>query len=388
MVKGILTAYLTAGSTVRTLGIFFSTLIVGVVSGGRADAGCPHYAGETVYDMGKKAWNVDQFVTIDQFPASTGEALYYALSFGTDSSSFGYMGVQTLGNGDGKAIFSIWNAADKSASPNTGANCVASHGSEDGGKTFAESVQCTKFSVVAGHTYRYRLWKIDGWGAWIMDMNTGVETYLGKIGTPTDTQIDTLQNFTEMWGGAGGCEATKIKSSAIVNYHRPTFNNVAYTAQWKKNNNGLSTFVPFPGSNKNLYAGEYTDFWSGQKGASAAVSTHVVCAADSSAVNVDHPTCMHRGHFGQDCNTVCGGVGELDALHFPAGQAVSVPQCLTTSIAFNGSFRGDATEVGDGKWGCSISGPPGNPAVWRHTNGAWDAAAHDDNIARFCACKN
>jgi hypothetical protein len=224
-----------------------------------------------------------------------------------------------------------------------------------------------------------------------MDMNTGVETFLGKIDTPSSTFITSVNNFTELWGGANDCDAQSIKGSAIVNYHRPTSDNVAHTATWTQDKLGSNTFVPFPGSNTNLFVGTFSDVWSGYGGktTSAVVSAHVICAAGDSAVNVDRPTCMRLGHYGQDCNAVCGGAGHLDTLHFPSGQAVTLPQCVTNSLSFlqqHAPFRGDSTEAEGGKWGCSMTGPPGNPGVWRHTNGTWDASARDDNIARFCAC--
>jgi hypothetical protein len=145
-------------------------------------------------------WNIDQTVRIDQKGASTYWASLWR--WNDDSGSSGaYMGLQTGGHRtDGSegetAIFSVWDATEADG------NCGPFGGEGIG-------VSCTvPFAFVAGRSYRYRLWRLEPgddegqwWGAWIIDLTTGIETRIGAILVPgAATGAIGQSNFAEYFG--------------------------------------------------------------------------------------------------------------------------------------------------------------------------------------------
>ena len=150
------------------------------------------------------AYNVDQDLTVGE---SAG-ASFWALVWKWSGENFGgYIGLQPTGNGPNgqqlgrMAIFSLWNA-----------NAVEAHGAALGGTFGGEGTGYTlrlHYPFEPRHTYRLRMWREEitpegvWWGAWILDRQTGIETYLGRI--RSDSAHETLngqsvENFSEYYG--------------------------------------------------------------------------------------------------------------------------------------------------------------------------------------------
>jgi len=158
---------------------------------------------------------------------------YWAHQFWFHHGDGGYMGLQTDGLIQGKwsgkiAIFSIWKA--NGAQPGPGASAE-----RFGGEGTGWSCRI-KYPWIQGHEYRFRIWAVgkepngeEWWGAWIKDMNTGAETYIGKIRVPASWSWLKSQSvaFTEYFGNIRSCGDTPYAkarlegASADDNRHRP-----------------------------------------------------------------------------------------------------------------------------------------------------------------------
>lgn len=157
-------------------------------------------------------WNIDQRVQITRKAPSS----YWAMQWGFTATpnDGGYMGLQTNGlrfnktTGD-TAIFSLWNA-----NATRGANCGSFAGEGTG-------LSCRLAYPVSTETdYRYRLWRLDAdargqwWGAWIMNLRTGVDTPVGQIRVDrAKTATTTPLNFSEYWGTAVPCGRVPLSTA-------------------------------------------------------------------------------------------------------------------------------------------------------------------------------
>jgi hypothetical protein len=140
-------------------------------------------------------------------------AYFYANNFGfrafeadgVERRGCAYMGLQTDRNGK-RAIFSIWGGTGASSTvpgaivePFTEISCPGYAG---GWHIMAPLAWTT-------HNYRFRVWKLGTyptgteWGAWILDMDTGVETMIGTILVPNSWKgiRSDVVLFTEWYGG-------------------------------------------------------------------------------------------------------------------------------------------------------------------------------------------
>ncbi len=171
--------------------------------------------------QGDEYYNIDQRLSIQQLAPST----YWALTFRfKDMSTGGYMGLQTtkLGSKEGIAIFSLWEA-DSCQKGSTGSYCVDFSG-EGVGKSCR-----IPFNIQLNHIYRLRVWRLENdnlgqwWGAWVKDLDTGIEIHIGKIRVKNAKILKSAPlNFVEYFGGAVSCD--KVPQS-IATYYPPTFNN-------------------------------------------------------------------------------------------------------------------------------------------------------------------
>lgn len=171
--------------------------------------------------QGNDYYNIDQRIKINTLAPST----FWALSVNfVEQASGAYMGLQTKQDGsqNGLAIFSIWDANGCVAGPN-GSYCTDFSGEGTG-----KSVR-VPFQIVPNHTYRFRLWRLEDdengywWGAFIMDENTNVETYLGKIRRQGSAALrNNAVDFVEYFGGALPCDDVPI---SVATFFPPTANN-------------------------------------------------------------------------------------------------------------------------------------------------------------------
>ena len=119
------------------------------------------------------------------------------------SSDGGYLGLQTSGSrfngtsGD-TAIFSLWNA-NAARGPSCG---------QFGGEGNGYSCRLA-YSISTSPFYRYRVWRQNAdaggqwWGAWIQNLSTGTDTYIGSIRVAAGRSAMTnVQNFVEYFGTA------------------------------------------------------------------------------------------------------------------------------------------------------------------------------------------
>ncbi len=141
---------------------------------------------------------------------------YWAMQWGFTATpnDGGYMGLQTDGlrfdrtTGD-TAIFSLWDA-----NATRGANCGAFAGEGTG-------LSCRiAYGIDPQTDYRYRLWRLDAdaqgqwWGAWIMNMKTGVDTPVGQIRVASAKNLTTTPlNFSEYWGTAVPCGEVPVSTA-------------------------------------------------------------------------------------------------------------------------------------------------------------------------------
>lgn len=151
-------------------------------------------------------WNIDQQVLVSRKARNSYWAMQW--SFTAAPSAPGYMGLQTNGlrfdgsSGD-TAIFSLWDANGR-----RGPSCGSFTGEGDG-------LSCRRgYSIRTDTWYRYRTWRLEAdsqgqwWGAWIMNLRTGTETWLGDLRVPRDRDLATPPlNFSEYWGSAVGCDS-------------------------------------------------------------------------------------------------------------------------------------------------------------------------------------
>ena len=153
-------------------------------------------------------WNVDQQMKIQQ----RAKATYWAMLWNWTGATYGgYLGLQTNGQRfDGStgdtAIFSLWNA-NASSGPHCGI-----FGGEGNGYSCRLAYSFTK-----GTYYRYRLWRLtpdsggQWWGAWIENMTTSVDTYIGSIRVSASYTLATgAANFVEYFGTAVPCNMVPV----------------------------------------------------------------------------------------------------------------------------------------------------------------------------------
>jgi hypothetical protein len=121
-------------------------------------------------------------------------------------------------------IFSIWNALDSQA----GNNAVCGKFDGEG-----EGLSCRmKYDWQSGHTYRLRIWKTDTswWAAFIMDITTGKEDYIGKIKVSKSWKglTNNFVLFSEYFGKVSSCDAIPYTK---VTFSNPMADNGTYTAK-------------------------------------------------------------------------------------------------------------------------------------------------------------
>jgi hypothetical protein len=170
------------------------------------------YSSWAFQGSGAGYWDVDQQMKVEQRAPAT----YWAMLWNWTGASYGgYLGLQTNGSRpDGStgdtAIFSLWNANAVS-----GGNCGAFGGEGSG-------YSCRLAYPIAVNTYyRYRIWRGSAdssgqwWGAWIENMSTGIDTYLGSIRVGSgNTLASGVANFVEYFGTAVTC-STVPRSQAV-----------------------------------------------------------------------------------------------------------------------------------------------------------------------------
>jgi len=174
-------------------------------------------------------YNSDINLTINEEPP-TGSYYYWSKTFYFVNGELGYIGLQSNGwmwneGWIGKmAIFSLWNALDSQA----GEHAVCGKFGGEG-----EGLSCRmKYNWQSGHTYRLRIWKIDTswWAAFIMDMTTGKEDYIGKIKVSKSWKglANNFVLFSEYFWGVNSCDAIPY---ANVTFSQPMADNGTYTAK-------------------------------------------------------------------------------------------------------------------------------------------------------------
>ncbi|NKC16484.1 MAG: DUF3472 domain-containing protein [Gammaproteobacteria bacterium] len=178
----------------------------------------------------KGFYNLDTFLTINKAP--TGKSYYFwAQQFWFDGGDGGYMGLQTGANLGGKeqkiAIFSIWKALD--AKKGDGRDAFAG---TFGGEGTGYSCKIA-YDWQEGTEYRLRLWEIadarkptepEWWGAWVMNMKTKQETFIGQIQVPADWKWMTSSTnfFVEYYLSVSACDQTPYAKATL---HAPTREN-------------------------------------------------------------------------------------------------------------------------------------------------------------------
>jgi Domain of unknown function (DUF3472) len=157
-------------------------------------------------------WNVDQQMRVKKRSTAT----YWAMDWSwVGASQGGYVGLQTNGGRfDGStgdtAIFSLWDATAAK-----GPHCGAFGGEGSG-------LSCRlPYKISTSTYYRYRIWRLTAdsagqwWGAWIENIKTHADTYLGSIRVAAgDTQMSAPLNFVEYFGQAVACN--KVPKSEVV----------------------------------------------------------------------------------------------------------------------------------------------------------------------------
>ncbi|KAI0560992.1 hypothetical protein FGB62_95g067 [Gracilaria domingensis] len=122
------------------------------------------YPDDPVNEKQTGYYNLDMFITIDKEPTET-SFYFWAMQLWFNNGDGSYMGLQTganLGGPDKKiAIFSIWNAL----------NAKPGHGKD----AYAGTLGDCRFTLPD---------QPEWWGAWVMDMETAQETFIGQIKVP------------------------------------------------------------------------------------------------------------------------------------------------------------------------------------------------------------
>ncbi len=151
--------------------------------------------------------NLDFFLTVEKEAPN----FYWAHQYSFVNGKTGYMGLQTSASFKGEqtkiAIFSIWDAKSAQSAANGYSEVFGHEGS---------GYSCRiKYNWQEGRKYRVRVWELGiaeapdsgtWWGAWVMDMTTEKEEFIGKILVPESWQWleNTSYNFTEYWGAQDG----------------------------------------------------------------------------------------------------------------------------------------------------------------------------------------
>jgi lysophospholipase L1-like esterase len=162
------------------------------------------------YDATREGYfNFDATLNVLQDPGLT--TYFWAHQFRFIGGDGGYLGLQTNGLMQGSAvgkmaIFSIWQALE--AVPGPGAACEQFSGEGTGWSCRL------KYNWQAGHRYRLRLWVCcytagqEWWGAWVKDMSTGVEHFIGRIRVPLTWKWleDRSVMWTEFYGPLAQCD--------------------------------------------------------------------------------------------------------------------------------------------------------------------------------------
>ena len=181
-------------------------------------------------------YNIDMPLKINVDPGP-GTARFFAeqLQIGSYTA---YIGLQTdmrqpNGRVEKGAIFSIWNATS-ATSGSPGSWCQTF-----GGEGVGYSCRMP-YSWTAGTTYRLRVWQLasDTLGAFIKDMTTNYEVYLGAIKIPSKRSLlqSGLTTFTEYYGGDfAACNDLKLSR---VTWGMPTGNNASISSAWWSNSIG------------------------------------------------------------------------------------------------------------------------------------------------------
>jgi len=189
----------------------------------------------------------DQVMTVRKKTASSYWSLYYEMTGAPSDSGTeaGYMGLQTDatrpdGSKGEMAIFSVWNADD---SRNQDGTCINFSGEGEG-------LSCrAAMAVDVSASYRYRVERLESdstgqwWGAWIENLSTGDEVYLGDLhNASTQLSPDRLINFSEYWGTSVPCD--EVPTSEVVwgiPQANPSGDDYAYQAEYDTVYNGECT---------------------------------------------------------------------------------------------------------------------------------------------------
>src|SRR5581483_5279023 len=145
-------------------------------------------------------WNLDQSLTVLGHDA--GIHRFWAHQFGFDGGDGGYVGLQigSAPNDTKIMLYSIFNA-----NGHDGPNCGS--GTELG--TPFHTCRIDPYNWVVGHEYRLRVWVLTTdsqgkwYGAWVKDMATGVENYVGQLRVPLSWGgLHPLVSWTERFNAA------------------------------------------------------------------------------------------------------------------------------------------------------------------------------------------
>ena len=174
-------------------------------------------------------YNLDFFLTIDK----ESPTYYWALQFYFVDGKIGYMGLQTTttarGDDEKIALFSIWDSKKAESAPNGSSEAYSHEGSG-----FSTRI---KYNWQEGKQYRVRVWTLGDvseenkdtwWGAWVMDMETEKEDFIGKILVPASwKKLQPISvNFTEYYGTQDGKQhPCSIIGQVKTTYTFPTMNN-------------------------------------------------------------------------------------------------------------------------------------------------------------------
>ncbi len=203
--------------------------------------------------------NLDFFLTIEREAPN----FYWAHQFSFKNGKIGYMGLQTSASFKGEqqtkiAIFSIWDAKN-AESPNGYSEAFGHEGS---------GYSCRiKYNWQEGRKYRVRIWELNiaeapnsgtWWGAWVMDMESGKEEFIGKILVPESWQrlANQSYNFTEYWGSQdGNRHPCNIIGYTNTVYDSPTMSNgtVKPTETIYERNDGCASLTKINQIGPNTY---------------------------------------------------------------------------------------------------------------------------------------
>ncbi len=181
-------------------------------------------------------YNIDMPLTINVDPG-VGSSRYFSeqMAIGPYTA---YIGLQTdMLQQDGTiqkgAIFSIWNAT--AATPGSAGSWCKTFGGEGTGFSCRMAYPWSQ-----GTTYRLRVWEItsNSWAAFVKDLTSGNEVYLGTITLPTSKYLlqGNIVTFTEYYGGDfQACNDLKLSR---VTWGMPVGNNGTVSSTWVSNSVG------------------------------------------------------------------------------------------------------------------------------------------------------